>query len=360
MSASLLDRCRDLWNRARQSPSRPPLCVSIPPGHVQQERPPGGVFEPDKHYFQVRVNELFLASGREWYRTYDPMVVVLSEFQYGRTVEAVPYIVGPAVLEKSGVTQLPVGMVFADTRVAGLHPYRGGRLTISVILCRLARRDHARQLLGTLEGVAGAFDFSTSLGAYLKLGRVVVDGIDQLLGLDDSAALAGMRREFDPDAGQPFHEGFHAIIHAPEGSINPDHLWVLNGRLFIAAPDGPAQPFRAADYVLYSVVGTGARTDLAILPFYEQWERVKAEAAGPGDDAWKSAKANMVALYQQMATSPDLTPTHARALLQQFKAEMQAIHDSATGLVSFDTRGLSEPEGTDPDLRHESVAVLDL
>src|SRR5574338_1152116 len=116
MTASLLDRCRDLWNRARSAPARPPICLTIPSHHVQQERPPGGVFEADKHYFQVRVNELFLANGRDWYRNYDPMVVVLSEFQYGRQVEAVPYLVGPALLEKAGVTQLPVGMVFNDTR----------------------------------------------------------------------------------------------------------------------------------------------------------------------------------------------------------------------------------------------------
>ena len=108
-------------------------------------------------------------------------------------------------------------------------------------------------------------------------------------------------------------------------------------------------------------VGTGARTDLAILPFYEQWERVKAEAAKPGDDAWKSAKANMVALYQQMAVSPDLTPAHARALLQQFKAEMQAIHDSAMEVVSFSTEATpDEPGGPDPAVRHDSVALLDL
>lgn len=359
MSESLLDRCRDLWNRTRRSPARPPICVSIPADRVQQDRPPGGVFERDQHYFQIRVNELFLASGREWYRTYDPLVVVLAEFQYGRSVEAVPTIVGPNMLEKSGVTELPVGMVFHDTRVAGLHPYRGGRLNLSVILCRLARKDHVRQLLATLEGAAAAFDVSTALGSYLKLGRVVIDGVDQLLGHDGSDPLAGMRREFDPDAGQPFREGYHVIIHAPEGSLDPGHLWVLNGRLHIAAPGGPAVPFRAADYVLYSVVGTGARTDLSILPFYEQWERVKHEAAKPGEEAWKSAKANMLALYQQMATSPDLTPAHARALLQQFKAEMQAIHDSAMEIVSFDTRA-GEPDGLDPTLWRESVDLLDL
>lgn len=75
MSESLLDRCRALWNRARRSPARPPICISIPDDHVQQERPLAGIFAPDKHYFQVRVNELFLAAGREWYRTYDPLVV---------------------------------------------------------------------------------------------------------------------------------------------------------------------------------------------------------------------------------------------------------------------------------------------
>ena len=37
--------------------------------------------------------------------------------------------------------QTPVGMVFSDTRVAGIHPYRGGRLIVTVILYSVVRNE---------------------------------------------------------------------------------------------------------------------------------------------------------------------------------------------------------------------------
>lgn len=365
---NLLESCRAIWGRVRQSETQVPVRGPI---HFDRVRPgpgPSGVFQPNQHYFQVRINEVFLAHERKWLREYDPMVVVLSEFAYGRQNEALPFVVGPSMLRKSGLTELPSGMVFADTRVAGLHPYRGGRLNLSVILCRVVRQDYARQLLGTIESAACALDFSASLGLYLKIGKVVIEGIDSLLSTDDNQALVGLRREFDPDAGQRFTEGFHVLMHAPEGEVRLDDLWVIGGKLHIGQDEKSAVPFRGADYVLYSIVGTAARTDLSTLPFYELWERVQSEAAVPTDEAWKSAKANMVSLYQSMIKSPDLTPAQAKKLVQELAAEMKSIHDGAVGVVSLEaaTRSVGKPlhERADAaildDDRSDAVAMLDL
>jgi hypothetical protein len=37
----------------------------------------------NEHYFQVRINEMFLAAGRKWFVDYHPMVFVVSQFNYG-------------------------------------------------------------------------------------------------------------------------------------------------------------------------------------------------------------------------------------------------------------------------------------
>ncbi|WP_437319656.1 hypothetical protein [Sorangium sp. So ce385] len=353
---NLADRCRALWERARHAETRTPTRLSVPAEHVESNIS-GAPLRPDQDYFQVRINELFLSNSREWHRTYDPMVVVSSEFIYGQRVEALPFVVGPAMLEKAGITQVPEGMVFNDTRVAGLHPYRGGRLNLSVILCRVVRQDYARKLLNTVESAAGALDFSAALGVYLKVGKVVMDGVDALLDFEENKPLVGVRREFDLDARDPLQGGYHVLINAPEADIEAENLWVIDGRLHSGATREECEPFRAADYVLYSIVSASARTDLSTLPFYDLWQRVKNESAVASDEGWKSAKANMVSLYQTMLACPDLTSMHANALAGQFVEEMRKIHAKAVELATLEAAHTAN----DPreNARNASLALLD-
>lgn len=357
----LIERCRALWDWIKREQARPPARAFIPRDRV---RPPKDSthIEPGKHYFQVRINELFLKDKRRWTRDYDPMVVVLSEFNYDRQTEALPFVVGPALLEKAGISEIPDGMVFANTRVAGLHPYRGGRLSITVVLCSVERQAYAQKLLGTIEGAASALDFSASLGTYLKVGKVVMEGIEGLLGFKENKPLVGVRCEIDPDAGDALGNGYHVLIHAPENAVDLARLWVVNGQLHTKDDSGKLVPFRAADYVLYSIAGAEARTDLSTLPFYDLWERVRGEAALPTEEGWKSAKANMVSLYQQMLTSPDLTHGHAQVLAGQFVEEMQQIRQKARQMASLESATESDEDARLDELgeaRAASVALLD-
>src|SRR3712207_343875 len=114
---TLHERWGVLWERIRQSPAQLPTRIDIPRTQVDRGSALGGSFQPNTHYFQVRVNEMFLANERQWFSVYDPMIFVVSEFTYDKRVEAVPFVVGPALMEQHK-QPVPQGMIFADTRVA--------------------------------------------------------------------------------------------------------------------------------------------------------------------------------------------------------------------------------------------------
>jgi hypothetical protein len=357
---TIASRCKALWNTLSKGQPISPLAITIPPDHVRHDGPgwPGELFAPERHYFQVRVNELHLAANRQWFTVYDPMVFIVSEFDYeGKRVE-VPYIVGPGLMEKYGI-KTPTGMVFEDIRVAGLHPYRGGRLTLSVVLCQVKRAQYLREILQIAESAASALDFSTALGIYLKVADVVLDGVEALTGSANTQPLAGIRREIDPDAGDPLRPAFFLLADVAPQQTDSARLFVRDGRLVEGDDVDRATPFRGASYVLFSITQTPTRGDVASLPFYPLWQAVEKEAAQSGDENWKSAKANMVSLMLSMLQSPDLTDTHADQLATEYEERMKALHARALRQATMPIGRGSEPTRLDR-VRERAVSVLDL
>lgn len=350
---SLIDRFRGMWEMIEGSPARMPGRVALLPDHVLNEGGPSGtVFAPHEHYFEVRVNEMYLTYARKWLSDYDPMVFVVSEFIYDKKEEAVPFVVGPMLMDKYG-QKIPEGMVFSNTRVAGLHPYRGGNFTLSVILFRVRREKYAPKLLQMVESAANVLDFGTALGNYVKIASVIFDGVDALLGLGDTDPLLGHRTTLAADNVRPVH---FALIDLPEESLDVKRLWVKNDRLYSGDKADGATPFRAADFVLFSVVQSSKRTDETTLPFYPQWERVVGEATVPKPANWESAKANMLNLYQSLMLSPDLTRNQAFDLARLYKTEMKRIHEQA---VEMATLGGAKREESEFDrIRGESLEIL--
>jgi hypothetical protein len=354
---TLAERCQEIWNRVKASPTEQPSRITIPAGHVESSAAPSADFQPNEHYFQVRVNELYLTNSRQWFSTYDPMVFVVSEFTYDKRVEVVPFVVGPAMMEQYG-TKIPEGMIFSNTRVAGLHPYRGGRLSLSVVLCRVRRTDYPRRLLGVIESAADALDFSTALSSYVKVAGAVVDGVEALLGLGDTDPLIGLRNEFDPDAGDALRPTFFALFNAP--NVDPNSLWVRDNKLYKGASLAASQPYRDTDFVLYSVVQTPERSDETTLPFYPLWERVLQLSTQPDENSWKRAKADMVSLRQTMVLSPDLTPAQADALFDRYMKRMKSEYDKASELAMLGSdRRATRLTEEDIKLRH-AADILDL
>jgi len=360
--ASLLDRSRGLWEWARRGATRLPTRVTIDPDHVLDQLgpvAPGTPFVPGGNYFQVRVNEMFLADTRQWFTKYDPSLLFVTEFVYDKRVEAVPFVVGSAMLDKYG-QMLPAGMLFADTRVAGLHPYRGGRLTLAVVLCRVQKVNYARELLGVAEKVS-VLGAGAGMGTYLKVAELALDGIESLLGLEALEPITGYRKEFDPDAGEELRSTFFALVDAEE-ELSADRFWVRDGRLFHGTTAEDARPFRSNDYVLYSLVADAERTDEVTLPFYPLWERDAEEAMSSGkgvdDPAWRNAKAAMTTLVRSVTASPDLTKTQAEALIDKYTTQMVALRDRSVRLASLGTNGPADRAAD--ALRTRAASILDL
>ncbi len=353
--ASLAERCQSVLKRIIQSPSQTPSRVIIPHNHVDVGAE-GLPFQPLEHYFQVRINEMHLTNKRQWFSLFDPLVFVVSEFTYDKKMETVPFVVGPTMMEQFG-KQIPTGMIFSDTRVAGLHPYRGGRINLSIVLCQLQRKNYAMELLHIVESLATVLDFSTVLSSYMKVAEVMLDGVESLLGLGSTVPLIALRKEFDPDAGDRLEPTYFALIDMPASQLDPKALWVRDHQLFYGSSSAASTPFRSSDFVLYSIVQSSDRSDVTTLPFYPLYEQVIQEAMKPDDVSWKSTKANMVALSQKMTLSPDLTPTQANKLSEQYVAEMVQKHNKA---VDWSTLGPAKATSEIDKKLRQAVSILDL
>lgn len=353
--ASLTERCSAIWNSLRQSQSDIPTGVMIPADHVEgQQAAPS--FKPGEHYFQVRVNEMYLAFSRQWFAGFEPMVFVVSEFVYDKQREAIPFVVGPQMMEKYG-QKLPAGMIFSDTRVAGLHPYRGGRLTLSVVLYKVQSGNMARSMLRMIENAANVLDFSTALASYVKVADVVLDGVEALLDLGNSVPLIGLRKEFDP-YNEELKPSYFALINRQDNHLDTSKLWVKDRKLCYGDSLQGAEPFRQADFVLYSITQTSSRSDLTTLPFYPQWERAQREALDPKEDSWLSAKANMATLAQSMLLSPDLTDMQAELLLTEWTKKLQRFHKMAVGDAKRSTKPSLAASPAMDKVRGRSLAIL--
>lgn len=356
----------DLWKgiteRVVTSQRQLPSALAISPSHViNQEAQLSTPFVPDEHYFQVRINEMYLTTSRQWFSSIEPMVFVVSEFTYDKKEQTVPFVVGPAMMQEWGKEVTPKGTIFRDTRVAGLHPYRGGRLTLYVALCQVENDDYARNFLRVIEGAANALDFSTVLGTYVKIAGVVLDGFKTLFGLGGTTPLVGYRYEFDPDDEDPFTPGYFALID--KSNVDPQTLWVRDRQLLSGRSEAEAKPFREADFVLYSVTRPrdGKRTDITLLPFYPLWERVEKEAAVPQQEHYKSAKANMLSLYETILLSPDLTRQQATALADEYAQLMVETHARATRFANMSGKTAAADDGDElGEARSKAVSILDL
>jgi hypothetical protein len=359
----LAQRWLELWDTIRHGEARVPARVAIPADHViwgpDEEHEP---FRPDEHYFVVRVNEMFLDYSRQWFSVYDPMVLVVSEFTYDTEDTAVPFVVGPSLLAKHG-QEAPNGMVFSDTRVAGLHPYRGGRLTLAVVLSRVQRENYASKFLTVLEGAAGVLDFATALTTYVKVAGVVLDGVQSLFQMGNGTKpIVGYRKEFDPEAGDVLGPGYFALIDADEMDVDLDKLWVRDHQLWAGDSSEASKPFRDADFVLYSIVRANARTDERTLPFYPLFQRMQKSASSDNEADWQRAKADMSSLWQTLVLSPDLTTSQAKQLKQEYRATLaDLLKQSREDAAENATLGAGDDD-TGPDLAElrEAAEILDL
>lgn len=312
-----------IWSEMRAGRQPLPTVTTIPPDHCRPADTVGYPISRDQMYFTVRINEMHLAENRQWWSIYDPLVVVVTEFNHGQERVAIPTVIGPNLIRKQAPSDRPrYGAVLLDARVTGPHPYRGGDLDVSVSFYQVQRANHARSLLKVVDSLSGSLGGTGDLPLIAKTGGALLEGVEGLLGLEETNYLAGHRIAMAISPLDPFTAGFSALI-APPAPKDDVSLRVEDRRLYIAA-NGGVRPYRDSDFVLLSITGMEVRGDENLLPFYPL--KVDAlTAVWDGDDGVKRGKANLIAAYQQMRRSPDVTAAEASRLfdawLQEFEAE---------------------------------------
>src|SRR5262245_22267528 len=151
----LLARVGGFVERMRASPMPLPTVSAIARDRCAPSGVAGREIVKDKAYFTVWLNELFLAEGRSWFATYDPVAFIVTEFNYNGNKVSVPLVVGPSLISAKN-PGIPHGIVLRDTCVAGPYPFRGGNVAITVILYKVKRQDYARGLLQFVESLSSA------------------------------------------------------------------------------------------------------------------------------------------------------------------------------------------------------------
>ncbi len=327
--SGLSERIVNFWNNLKQGEAKKRAYFKINPNHIKNGDQLGQPFSQKEQYFQVIINEMWLANSRFWFAQYDPMSFTATSYIYGKSLESSPYVVGPATLAQFK-QDLPQGFIFKNTPVSGLHPYGGGKFTITVILNRVQHSNNAEKILNVLEKFSSSIDLSTSFSAYLKIAGSVMDGVEALLDLKEVVPVMGFQETFNPDIGLAFEPAYFALIDDQSG-IDPDQFWVKHHSLHFGTTLENSQEYRDRDFVLFSIKQATKRTDDNILPFYALKETAIDLAArvDPGDHYWSEAKAQFNTLKRELLKSPDLTKEDYKRLRGEYLEEMKARRTEA-------------------------------
>lgn len=338
---------RELIERIRKAPYPLPNLVQIPVAQCFPAGTAGTKIAKDEAYFSLRINEVSLESGRNDWNTYDPMVVVISEFLYGDKIISVPFVVGSDLFKQAN-QRLPHGLLFRNILTCGPHPFRGGNVAISLVLYKVKRDNYAKGLLKFIQGVSSAVGTPADIGTLTKVGEALVDGLDTLLDMSDTVPLLGQRIEISTASIAGLSSAYWLLSDQKE--LNTANVKVENGQVF--KNDDGQTPIPATDYVLYSLEAQSRRGDESKLPFYPL--RKKAlDAVSGGEEGWTKAKATLLAMYTEMVTSDDLISAEAEELFEKCKAALLAARkrqqDSA--ILKFEPK--HEPA-------HSALSIMDL
>jgi len=317
----------------------------------------------NQEYFGLTINEIFLAKGREWWSSYDPLVYVCVDFAYGRERISVPMLVGPSALRgrlPANDMDLPHGFVVQDVRVLGPQVFRGGPVDVTIILYKVRRDDYAKQFLGFAESISNAIGIPAEISSVIKIGGTIVDAMEALLRIGDVEPIVGHRVGLNASPLTGLRTQSVALL-AGECAESATAR-VVDGRLESRA-SGDA--FRSQDHVLYSLWGMQYREVPDALPLFGLVDKMLECASAGDDDSWARAKSILVTLYQQMLISPDLTAKDADSLFDDYKQKIVRLREESkrVQLMSVgkqEGRLLGQTASTEARLNQRSREVLAL
>jgi len=356
-------RIQRLWNTLKESRAKTRAHFAIPRDHIEHGDQLKGPFRKDEHYFQFIINEMFLAHDRIWFTEYAPMAYVTTNYRYSSNEkpQTVQFLAGPNILNQFKQDGIPRGMIFRNTPVSPLHPYRGGAVTFTIILNKLQRQNYAEKLLQVVERLAGAVDPTQAFTAYLSVAHVLLDSIEALLDLRETMPVLGYRETINPDIGHIFQPTYYVIIDEDEHPIEHQKFWVRNSRLHYGQDLETSQPYNYHDFILFSIVQATQLSDLSTLPFYPQWQTTEQLARMPQlwevPQLWEDVAAHYRALVRSIWNSPDLTKPDRKRVIDDFRNQLDELKEQARKVSRLGQKALPEEEAAFQRMFNETARL---
>jgi hypothetical protein len=313
MSRDLSEAVKLMLNRLKSSPALKKAYFPVPSTNVFdgfQERP----FVAGEGYFRIRLTEMFLKDGREYWRMFLPFVLMVSEFSFDGKKCTVPVFAGKDLLKSIEKYIGDEAVDYRNTTMIGPTPYVDGDLSVFVGLFRNKTEDLADELIGLVNDVGRVFQIG-ELSQYLKLIAPLGRGVAAVLGIKDLEMRIGVRDEF---AEKKLKTGYFALINCPERDVRPEQLWVKEGELWFGSGK-PVQRLTSHDHCLLHYDFQPER-EFSNLSFSKYWTDIKKMV---WDAQESKAQATFLDLGRELAISPDLTAPHRFNLIRIYKANLE-------------------------------------
>lgn len=320
----------DMVERYRQSGTHK-FYSAVPDDHVLGKSEAAGVLVQGKHYFSIRLCEMFLKNKTNYISGFIPMTVALNMFTYAGAPCTVPVLVGNQMLQSVEPYIRDQDIEIINTPVLGPLPYCGANVGFFIGLYRVAVDNLAKNLFNLIDNFIGVFKL-TDLSGYLSVAKLIGEGLEQLIGLPQIKMRFGNVNTFG-GSGNPFRDCYLLYINSPEGKINRNEFWVEDSRLKTGEKKEKLRPFTDEDYCLVRIEKLESRPDIDTLPFHKLFLDSKTNL---WEGNMPEADRLFLTLMRDLARSPDLTSSDRNALMQTYMANYQqekANHETATSIL---------------------------
>ena len=280
--------------------------VPVTPG--QGGMPAGLPFVPEASYFSVRLVEMNLANGGQYFADFLPLGVCLSEYTSGSERQRRPMILSNDVinaqLQSAGAK---AGYVeYKDVYAVRRAPVKPDNLTLFVGLFRMPYNDLAKQVLQIAADMTDQVGAGVAVSQGLHIAEKIYDRVAGLFKLNVLSPRLGYAN------GNALTESGYFLVAGPAApTLTAESLSVANNRLHWDTGSGP-QPASGFDYLLVALEHTptllpqgDANVNLMTdLPFHKRWREVtKLLALCKVEEA----EAEMPQLRSEVVVSSDLT-----------------------------------------------------
>jgi hypothetical protein len=329
----VLDGFKRLYNKAKSSPAKGRACFYL-------TNPSAPIFVENQHYLQVIVNQMWLAEKRNWWKQFDPMVLVVTSYIYGTEVKSVPMMVGPKIFKEYS-EDVAGGSIIRNAPVSNLHPYKGGSVSLQVIFNKVEHKNNSDRLLKALESITSAASPvapTIPFSSYLKMADGVMGGMEILFDIPQTKPVIAYSETKNPQIKQIFKPEYLVLIDAPVMTKEEEAKFkIVDSQLHYEDEKEGLIPYKKNDFVLLQIAQGDHRTDEEILPFYTTWleaRRLGLQSRNV-DALWKEAKDHFNTVKIALYESPDLTKSDVKFYYDQFFQELKEIRLNAAAAATL-------------------------